>query len=151
MRVITISGAHRSTGKTTLARRLKAILDDQARVLKVGHGKKKDKDEILVHSVKELADMIGTLQAQYLLIESNRAYQVINPDFSIYIDAVDRPKKKSADLARAHADIVIEEGLDEGHVIAVLTKKRLFGKETTQRVHEMLVEFYQDFLKRKRL
>lgn len=151
MKIIAISGAHSSTGKTTLARRLKAILDAHAhtRILKLGHGKKKDKDEILVHSVKELADIIGTFQASYLLIESNRVHEVITPDLSIYIDAVDKPKKKSADLAKAHADIVIEEGLDSGHMLNVLNQKRLFEKETIQRLYETITEFYHDFLERK--
>jgi molybdopterin-guanine dinucleotide biosynthesis protein A len=149
LRIIAISGAHRSAGKTTLARRLKAILDAQSRVLKVGHGKKKNKDEILVHNIKDLADIIGSLQARYVLIESNRVYEVLTPDFSIYIDAVDKPKKKSADLARTHADIVIEEGLDAGQILAVLNKKRFFGQGTIQRLYETITEFYQDYLKRK--
>jgi len=147
--IIAISGAHRSAGKTTLARRLKAILGVQAKVLKVGHGKKKDKDEFLVHSVKELPDIIGSLQARYLLIESNRVHEVKTPDFSIYIDEVDKPKKKSADLAKANADIVIKEGLDSGRILAVLNQKELFGRETNQRISETITEFYHDYLKRK--
>ena len=151
MKIISISGAHRSIGKTTLARRLKATLDQAAVIVKVGHGRIKEKDEILLHSVEKLSDLIATLKVPYLLIESNQAHEVAPPDFSIYIDALDKPPKASAAKARERADIIIDESLEEAQVTSVLSQKAFFSRRIAQRVQETLMDFHRDFLERKRL
>jgi nicotinamide riboside kinase len=183
LKIIAISGAHRSTGKTTLARRLKEIIDQEIddlkikdpkiedlkiddlktgdhkaagpriRLIKVGHGEEKDKDEILVHSLDELASIIRasshSAHNECLLVESNRVHETVTPDLSIYIGSIDRPKKESADLARRRADIVIEEGLDSNQILTILNQKRLFNEAINNRIYKAIKDFYHDYLKRK--
>jgi len=79
MRIIVIAGAHHSLGKTTLGRKLKAQLGGRAELIKVGHGRDKGKEELLLHSTEAAIRLIANLRCKgsldYLIIESNRIQQ----------------------------------------------------------------------------
>ena len=84
MKIYTISGAHRSVGKTTFARCLKARLPGRSEIIKIGHGVQKAKPERLFHSVEEALLYADQLRAEesldYLIIESNRISNRLKPE-----------------------------------------------------------------------
>ncbi|MBA7592782.1 hypothetical protein ES708_34976 [subsurface metagenome] len=114
MRTIVIAGAHSSLGKTTLGRKLKAQLGGRADLVKVGHGRDKGKEELLLHSTEAAVGLIAKRRRQgsldYLIIESSASLKSFTPDFCIFIEsgkpqqggqaAKEQPQKKSAQYAR---------------------------------------------------
>ncbi len=105
MKTIVISGAKSNVGKTTLAEKVSGLLSGSVRV-KLGHGElKEDVDNVFYHAgtpyerIKE-----ENPQADFLIIESNRILEEIDPDLVIYLPADD--PKPSAALAEARADLI---------------------------------------------
>ena len=105
MKTIVISGARSNVGKTTLAEEIRRLLPGSVRV-KLGHGElKEDMDDVFYHAgtpyerIKE-----ENPQADFLIIESNRILEEIDPDLAIYLPADD--PKPSAALAEKRADLI---------------------------------------------
>jgi hypothetical protein len=105
MKTIVISGARSNVGKTTLAEGICRLLPGSVRV-KLGHGELKEGiDDVFYHAgtsferIKE-----ENPQADFLVIESNRILEEIEPDLAIYLPADD--PKPSAAIARDRADLV---------------------------------------------
>jgi len=105
MKTIVISGAKSNIGKTTLAEEIRQLLPGSVRI-KLGHGKlKEDMDDVFYHAgtpyerIKE-----ENPQADFLIIESNRILEEIDPDLAIYLPADD--PKPSAALAEKRADLI---------------------------------------------
>ena len=119
MKTIVISGARSNIGKTTLAEKIRQLLPGSVRV-KLGHGElKEDMDDVFYHAgtpyerIKE-----ENPQAGFLIIESNRILEEIEPDLAIYLPA-DEPKPSAA-LAEARADLIrgCEGGSDAAEHVA---------------------------------
>lgn len=107
MRTIVVSGAHSNVGKTTLARRLAALLPEAARV-KIGHGEAKDARTHgdLYHLGTSFAEIASRYsRARYLIVESNSVLGEHDPDLAIFLTGNGRAKP-SAHGARSRADIV---------------------------------------------
>ncbi|MCK4548624.1 MAG: hypothetical protein KAU49_00595 [Candidatus Krumholzibacteria bacterium] len=105
MKTIVISGAKSNVGKTTLAGKMGALLPGSVCV-KLGHGAVKEGvDNVFYHAgtpyerIKE-----DNPQADFLIIESNRILEEIDPDLVIYLPADD--PKPSAALAETNADLI---------------------------------------------
>ena len=105
MKTIVISGARSNVGKTTLAEEIRQLLPGSVRV-KLGHGElKEDMDDVFYHAgtpyerIKE-----ENPHADFLIIESNRILEEIEPDITIYLPADD--PKPSAALAETRADLI---------------------------------------------
>ena len=139
MRTIVIAGVHRSLGKTTLGRKLKAQLGGRAELVKVGHGREKGKEELLLHSteaaVRLIADQCRQASLDYLIIESNTILRSFTPDFCIFIEgsrpqqraqAAKEPPKKSAQYARECADLIISQDIDLSRLGELLSASRVF-------------------------
>ena len=119
MKTIVISGARSNVGKTTLAEEIRQLLPGSVRV-KLGHGElKEDMDDVFYHAgtpyerIKE-----ENPQADFLIIESNRILEEIEPDIAIYLPA-DEPKPSAA-LAETRADLIrgCEGGSDAAGFVA---------------------------------
>jgi len=139
MRTIVIAGAHRSLGKTTLGRKLKAQLGGRVELVKVGHGREKGKEELLLHSteaaVRLIADRRHQASLDYLIIESNTILRSFTPDFCIFIEggrsqqggqAAKEPSKKSTQYARECADLIISQDSDLSRLGELLSSSRVF-------------------------
>jgi hypothetical protein len=105
MKTIVISGARSDVGKTTLAEKVGRLLPGSV-VVKLGHGKEKeDMGNVFYHAgtpfTKVAAD---NPEAAFLIIESNRVLEEIEPDIAIYLPA-DDPKPSAAN-AEERADLV---------------------------------------------
>ncbi|MBN2363907.1 hypothetical protein JXL83_07225 [candidate division WOR-3 bacterium] len=113
MKIITISGSCSGAGKTTALRALlKKLPVNKAVTVKFGHGKSNpERPEILFSDMMEglafITDLSAKGKTEYLLIEGNSVLKYINPDVSVFIEGHCREKKKSAEQAKALADIVI--------------------------------------------
>jgi hypothetical protein len=111
VRIITVSGAHRSVGKTTFARCLKAKLPGKAEIIKIGHGPAKEKPERLFHSLEDALLYLDRVQAagsvDYLIIESNRIAGHLEPDLAVFLESGGRPDAANAPVdARVGEDTV---------------------------------------------
>ena len=140
MRTIVIAGAHRSLGRKTLRRKLKAQLGVRAEFIKVGHGRDKGKEKLLPHSTEAAARLIANRRRQgsldYLTIESNSILKVSSPDFCIFIEggrtqqeeqaANDQRPKKSAQYARERADLIISDHSELSPLGELLSSRRMF-------------------------
>lgn len=91
-------------GKTTLARKICALLPDAVRI-KIGCGREKpDVDDVLYRPGTPARTVLDNhAQARFLVIESNSILAELAPDLCVYVDA-DNPKQ-SAQHARAKADV----------------------------------------------
>jgi len=130
--VIVISGASSNVGKTTVARRLQAVLEG-AILVKIGHG---------VHC-PEIPDILyplgtsfGTIRrhhrkAKWLLIESNAILLEIQPDLLIYMDGPN--PKPSAKEARVRADIVSGQHVDRDS-LSTLAARLGIGEDLMGRI-----------------
>jgi hypothetical protein len=105
MKTIVISGARSNVGKTTLAEAVSAVLPGSVYV-KLGHGEvKEDIDNIFYHAGTPYERIEEeNPQADFLIIESNRILEEMDPDLAIYLPAED--PKPSAALAEASADLI---------------------------------------------
>jgi len=153
LKILVISGAHRSAGKTTLARRFKALFPDRALILKIGHGPEKNKEEILFH---DLADAQGFIRkcrleakTDLLILESNQIQHVLKPDLSIFIEALNQPEKQSSEGARTAADIVIGEGMNLSRIREILSGRGIFSAAVLPRVDRILEKFCLEYTARK--
>lgn len=156
MRTIVIAGAHRSLGKTTLGRKLKAQLGGRAELVKVGHGREKGKEELLLHSTEAAARLIADQRRQasldYLIIESNTILRSFTPDFCIFIEggrpqqggrAVKEPSKKSAQYARESADLIISQDIDLSRLGELLSSSRVFEDSDIPALCSLIESFYK--------
>jgi hypothetical protein len=121
MKVIVISGASSKVGKTTLANRLRRLLEG-AEVVKIGHGPRKP--GILNHFY-ESGTPFQTIRenhagAAWLIIESNSILHEMEPDLVIYLEGAN--PKPSARCARDRAHIVSGRPLDDGTVAALAAR-----------------------------
>lgn len=113
MKIITISGSCSGAGKTTTMRALlKKLPVNNTVTVKFGHGKRNpERPEILFTNMMEglafITDLSVKEKTEYLLIEGNSVLKFINPDVSVFIEGLCREKKKSAEQAKALADVVI--------------------------------------------
>ena len=135
-----------------MARRIQALAPSRTRILKIGHGAyNSKKPELLINEVKEAVGLIdsckGTEGPDTLLIESNRILEAIDADLVIFIDAVDRPEKESAGLAKARADILIQEGLNLPEAKRTLRNK--LGFDSALGIYEVIQNYYYEYLERK--
>ena len=105
MKTIVVSGARSNVGKTTLAEAIRELLPMSVCV-KLGHGEeKKGAGNIFYHAGKPFEEIVEENRgAEFLIVESNRILEEIEPDLAIYIPAGD--PKPSAALAEARADLV---------------------------------------------
>ena len=156
MRTIVIAGAHRSLGKTTLGRKLKAQLGGRAELVKVGHGREKGKEELLLHSTEAAARLIADQRRQasldYLIIESNTILRSFTPDFCIFIEggrpqqggrAAKEPPKKSAQYARECADLIISRDSDLSRLGELLSSSRVFEDSDIPALCSLIESFYK--------
>ena len=105
MKTIVISGAKSNVGKTTLAVKVSALLPGSVRV-KLGESEAREGiDNVFYHVGTPFAKVVDeNRNADFLVIESNRILEEINPDLAIYLHADD--PKPSAALAEARADLI---------------------------------------------
>ena len=104
MKTIVISGARSNIGKTTLAGRMSGLLPGSVCV-KLGHGEEK---EGMDNRFYPSGTPYGRIkeenpQADFLIIESNRILDEIEPDLTVYLPAED--PKPSALIAAKRADL----------------------------------------------
>ncbi len=113
MKIITISGSCSGVGKTTTLRALlEKMPKEKTTALKFGHGKtKKERPEKLFTDINEGLSFISRLsqknRVEYLLVEGNSVLKFLNPDVSVFIEGDCGENKKSAELARELADIIL--------------------------------------------
>jgi hypothetical protein len=133
MKTIVISGAHSNVGKTRLARDLCELLPG-ARHVKIGHGREKKDGANRLYRIGTPFSRITREngQAEFLVIESNRILEEVEPDCTIYLPG--GTPKPSAKGMEERADIVrgmsVDEatitrlgrrlGLDEGTVLEII-------------------------------
>ena len=144
-------------GKTCLVRTLKERLGGGT-ALKVGHGLRKDREEILFRDPESAARFIrermagGDEAPPYLFVEANRIHPLVEPDLSIFLGATSRPAKASARQAREHADIVLDGRLSVEEVASVaaqrLRRGARFSAEEADRLVEAIDAFYRSYLRR---
>jgi hypothetical protein len=105
LKTIVVSGACSGVGKSTLARKISALIPGAVTV-KIGHHPFDPKKEVQLFqggaSFEKICQSIGNVS--YLIVESNSILQEITPECVIYLPA-DKPKP-SASIARAKADII---------------------------------------------
>lgn len=157
MRTIVIGGAHRSLGKTTLGRKLKAELGGRTELVKVGHGRDKGKEELLLHSTEAAVRLITDRRRQgsldYLIIESNTILRSFTPDFCIFIEgrrpqqegqaAKEVQPKKSAQYARERADLIINDNSDLSRLGELLCSGRVFKDSDVPALCSLIEGFHK--------
>ena len=157
MRTIIIAGAHRSLGKTTLGRKLKAQLGGRVELVKVGHGREKAKEELLLHCTEAAVRLIEDQRRQgsldYLIIESSTILRSFTPDFCIFIEGgrlqqgrravKDLPQKKSAQYARERADLIISDDSDLSRLGELLSSSRVFEDSDIPALCSLIESFYK--------
>ena len=121
----------------------------RAHVVKIGHDRLKAKPETLCHSVEEARRTMEQLSTEFVIVESNRAHDLRQPELAIFIEGAKLRQKPSAARAKRRADIVIAQNLDLDAVRDVLVDKNLLGPEDTNRLHTILAEYYHDYSKKK--
>ena len=115
--IITVSGAHRAVGKTTLARALKERLPGRVEVIKIGHGPDKGKPERLFRETEEVLAYVDGLRSSgrrsldILIVESNRILDSLKPDLALFLEPTEssesrgkRTESDAAPRARLRAD-----------------------------------------------
>jgi molybdate transport system regulatory protein len=149
MRTITISGSTRNIGKTTLARALKNVLNDNIVVIKIGHGEDKNKPEKLFHSLDDALEFVDTLKkeakTEFCIIESNQILNKIKPDLAIFIEKKESEKLSSAQ-AKKLAHIVINQNLDLASLQKTLAATKIFSKKIQILIAKAIEDFYFDYL-----
>jgi len=112
MKVIVISGARSGVGKTTLAGRLRQVLEG-AEVVKIGHGKRKCGLDNHFYESGTPFQIIreNHIAAEWLIVESNSILREIQPDLTIYLEG-ENPKP-SAEYAKCRADIVSTQAISD--------------------------------------
>ncbi len=157
MRTIVIAGAHRALGKTTLGRKLKAKLGGRTELVKVGHGRDKGKEELLLHSSEAAVRLVADWRRQgsldYLIIESNTILKVFSPDFCIFIEscmpqhggqtAKELQPKKSAQYVRERADLIISNDSDLSRLGELLSLSRVFENSDIPALCSLIEDFYK--------
>ena len=105
MKTVVISGAKSNVGKTTLAEEFSRLLPGSVYV-KLGHGEMKEDMENVFYRAGTRYSRIEeeNRQADFLIIESNRILEEIEPDLTVYLPAED--PKPSAALAETRADLI---------------------------------------------
>ena len=121
MKVIVVSGASSKVGKTTLARRLRHMLEG-AEVVKIGHGRRKPG---VPNHFYESGMPFQTIRdnhrsAPWLIVESNSVLREVEPDLVIYLEG-EHPKP-SAQYAGGRADIVSGRSMDNDTVAALAAR-----------------------------
>ena len=121
MKVIVISGASSKVGKTTLAGKLRCLLED-AEVVKIGHGERKPDAH---NHFYESGTPFQTIRenhggAGWLIIESNSILHEMEPDLVIYLEG-ENPKP-SAPYARDRADIVSRRLINKDTVASLAAR-----------------------------
>ena len=121
MKTIVISGAKSNVGKTTLAEEIRQLLHGSVRV-KLGHGELKEgMDNVFYHAGTPYERIKAeNPQADFLIIESNRILEEIDPDLVIYLPADD--PKPSAALAKEKADLVRGCEMSEQSVALIIER-----------------------------
>jgi hypothetical protein len=111
MKTVVISGARSNIGKTTLAERICSLLPGSVCV-KLGHGERKEEmSNVFLHPGTPFERIVEeNPEADFLVIESNRILEELEPDLAVYLPADD--PKPSAALARERADLVRGGGGD---------------------------------------
>ncbi len=122
MKTIVISGAKSDIGKTTLAEGICRLLPGSVRV-KLGHGELKEAEDNVFYPSGTPFERIKAEnpQADFLVIESNRILEEIEPDLTVYLPAED--PKPSAALAEEKADLI--RGCEVRGELVELVKDRL--------------------------
>ncbi len=122
MKTIVISGAKSNIGKTTLAEGICRLLPGSVRV-KLGHGELKESEDNVFYPAGTPFERIkaDNPKADFLIIESNRILEEIEPDLTVYLPAED--PKPSAALAEAKADLI--RGCEVRGELVELVKDRL--------------------------
>ena len=105
MKTIVISGARSNIGKTTLAEKICALLPGSVCV-KLGHGDVKKEITNRFYPAGTPYERIKDENplADFLIIESNRILDEIEPDMTVYLPAED--PKPSALTAEKRADLI---------------------------------------------
>jgi hypothetical protein len=121
MKTIVISGASSNVGKTTVGRRLQALLDG-AMFVKIGHGEERPEVPDLLYPI---GTSFATIKknhavAAWLLIESNAILLEMQPDLLIYMDGPN--PKPSAKEARVRADIVSGHRIESNGVATLAVR-----------------------------
>ena len=156
MRTIVIAGAHSSLGKTSLGRKLKAQLGGRAELVKVGRGRDKGKEELLLHSTEAAVRLIADRRLQgsldYLIIESSAILRSFTPDFCIFIEggrpqqggqaAKEQPPKKSAQYVRERADLIISDDSDLSRLVELLSSSRGFEDSDIPALCSLIESFH---------
>lgn len=127
-RVVAVTGAHTDVGKTTLARKLTAILPE-AVFIKIGHGERKpDMENIFYHAGTPFSRIARENSgARFMVIESNSLLREVTPECVIYLPGGN--PKKSAELARKNADIIRGEKVPPDMVILLAERLGLPEKK----------------------
>ncbi|MBN1150993.1 hypothetical protein JXA84_07235 [candidate division WOR-3 bacterium] len=113
MIIITVSGACSKVGKTTTARLLlQKLPKEKTKIIKFGHGRTNpDRPEKLFtdlnRGIHHVVDLARENETDYLIIESNSALKYINPHVSIFIEGDCAFSKKSSEMARKLADVIV--------------------------------------------
>jgi molybdopterin-guanine dinucleotide biosynthesis protein A len=103
MKTIVVSGASRGVGKSTLANKISALLNN-ATVIKIGSHKNISDGKYFNNETKWETIESQFSSFSYLIIESNSIHTEIKPDLSIFLDGEDR--KPSSAIAISKADII---------------------------------------------
>ncbi|OPY90483.1 MAG: hypothetical protein A4E72_00621 [Syntrophus sp. PtaU1.Bin208] len=119
-KVIVVSGARSNIGKTCLARALRKLLPGAVRI-KIGHHPRKPGyDDGCFYPMGTSFSTIASehSDAHFLIIESNRILEEIQPECVIYLPADD--PKPSAEMAQRNADIIRGKNLSISkiHILA---------------------------------
>ena len=141
---------------------LSQALSGDVCVVKIGHGLDKGKpEETLCYTVEEARRFLDSRQRPeprpvsgttarsrgglriYTILESNRAFDVFDPDLAVFVEGSGGKSKASADRARRRADIVISPGTPLPKVEPVLEKKGLFDASERRRIGKVLREFHR--------
>ena len=130
-------------------------LSGNVRIVKIGHGIDKGKSEILCHTVEEARRLVDSLRRhrgtddslagrrEYTIIESNRAFDVLDPDLAVFIEGSGERQKSSAPRARKRADIIIAPNAPLPEVEEMLSDKQAFNHEELRRIGDVLRRFHQ--------
>jgi len=111
-KVIVVSGARSSTGKTNLAWQFNQLLGDAA-VIKIGHNSNKPdlKNFFYPHGTSYQTIVENHAASKWLIIESNSIYDSVTPELGFFLDG-DNPKP-SAKYAKSKADIISGKSIDQ--------------------------------------
>jgi hypothetical protein len=122
MKTIVVSGARSNVGKTTLAVKICRLLSGSVCV-KLGHGEEKEDVGNVFYRAGTPFEEIQRDHpgAAFIVVESNRILEEIEPDLAVYIPADD--PKPSASLAEVKADLI--RGCDGGSAAESFVAERL--------------------------